>query len=242
MSKISITRRIKLYHFIYKTTNIKNNKYYIGKHSTNNINDGYIGSGKLLMRAIKKYGKQNFKFQILEFCNDSKNLNETEKRYITEDMVLSTNCYNIALGGQGGNLGKIVNEKIGVSMSKALTGKPKTEAHKQALRLSNLSYRPTEKTKEKIKNTITQTWKLMSEHERKAKCGKSGEKNPFYGKSHSLESLEKMRRTIGDSRKGSNNPNNKPVTIYGKTYASRKECLAVLNISKRHLYKILGGS
>ena len=48
-------------HYIYKTTNLITKKYYIGKHSSKNIEtDTYLGSGKLLNRAIKKYGRHNF--------------------------------------------------------------------------------------------------------------------------------------------------------------------------------------
>ena len=55
------------YHYIYKTTCIINNKYYIGMHSTSNINDGYIGSGKRLKYSINKYGIENHICEKLEF-------------------------------------------------------------------------------------------------------------------------------------------------------------------------------
>lgn len=67
-------RKEKEYNFIYKTTSTLDGKYYVGMHSTNNLNDGYIGSGKKLWYYVKRYGKESFKFEILEFLPDRKSL------------------------------------------------------------------------------------------------------------------------------------------------------------------------
>jgi hypothetical protein len=61
---------------IYKTTNLINGKIYIGKDSKNNSK--YLGSGLLLKRAILKYGKENFKKEILEECSSIEELNQRE--------------------------------------------------------------------------------------------------------------------------------------------------------------------
>ena len=65
-----MARKEKTYHFIYKTTNLLNGKYYIGMHSTFNLEDGYMGSGKRLKRSLNKYGKENHKVEILEFVDN----------------------------------------------------------------------------------------------------------------------------------------------------------------------------
>ena len=59
-----------MFYTIYKTTNIINNKIYIGKHKTTDPNDDYIGSGKHLWRAITKYGRENFKKEVLFSFNN----------------------------------------------------------------------------------------------------------------------------------------------------------------------------
>lgn len=94
--------KVKKFHFIYKTTNLLNGKFYIGMHSTNNLKDGYLGSGTRLRRAIRKYGINNFKLEILEWCNTRDELLEREKENITENHINDNNCYNLKYGGLGG--------------------------------------------------------------------------------------------------------------------------------------------
>lgn len=87
---------------IYKTTNLINGKFYIGKDSFNDPE--YLGSGKLIKSAIKKYGRGNFKKEIIEYCDDIDHLNDREKYWISELKCReSLNCYNIGEGGIGGD-------------------------------------------------------------------------------------------------------------------------------------------
>lgn len=83
---------------VYKTTNLINGKFYIGQDSKNNPK--YLGSGKLLTLALKKYGKHNFKKEIIEECSSQKELNEKEIYWISfYDSIFEG--YNLALGGSG---------------------------------------------------------------------------------------------------------------------------------------------
>lgn len=88
--------------FVYITTNLINNKKYIGYCTRND--DNYLGSGKLLHQAIKKYGKHNFDRKILEECNTIEEVCNAEKKWIDYyNAVDSNNFYNIGDGGYGGN-------------------------------------------------------------------------------------------------------------------------------------------
>jgi hypothetical protein len=90
------------YHFIYKTTNQITGKFYIGMHSTDNLEDGYVGSGKRLWYSINKYGKENHRFEILEFVNDRKSLANREAEIVNEEFLLTPLCLNLKIGGSGG--------------------------------------------------------------------------------------------------------------------------------------------
>lgn len=91
-------------YYIYKITNLCNGKIYIGIHKTESLNDGYMGSGKLLKSAIKKYGKENFKKEILETFNNEEDMILKEKELVTDEFVLDKNNYNIMPGGKFGSL------------------------------------------------------------------------------------------------------------------------------------------
>ena len=89
-----------MYHYFYKITNKLNGHYYYGIHSTNNLDDGYMGSGRKLRRAINKYGIENFEKEILKFFETREDCAKYEHEIVTEELVLAKDCYNISLGGE----------------------------------------------------------------------------------------------------------------------------------------------
>jgi hypothetical protein len=95
-------KKIYKHYYIYKTTNLINGKYYFGMHCTDNLNDGYIGSGTQLKRSIIKHGKENFKTEILEFLPTKEELIKREKEIINEEILNDPNSMNLQPGGGGG--------------------------------------------------------------------------------------------------------------------------------------------
>jgi hypothetical protein len=91
------------YYYLYSITNKVNGNLYIGAHQTTDINDGYMGSGKVLKYAIKKYGKGNFIKTILQFFTNSVDMFDTEMNIVNEEFIAREDTYNIAIGGRSGS-------------------------------------------------------------------------------------------------------------------------------------------
>lgn len=95
-------------------TNIIDGKIYVGKHSTENLDDGYMGSGTLLQKAICKHGLENFRREIVQFFDSEEEAFEFERKIVTEDFVRDENTYNLREGGRGfsTNSSIIANKKL----------------------------------------------------------------------------------------------------------------------------------
>jgi hypothetical protein len=101
-----------MYNFVYKTINTINGKYYIGKHSTNNLNDGYLGSGNAINDAINKYGIENFKREIISFWSTSEDALREESNIVNVEFINSHDNYNLKTGGNGGLLSETSKDKL----------------------------------------------------------------------------------------------------------------------------------
>lgn len=141
-------------YLIYKTTNSLNNKIYIGSHRTDNIEDDYLGSGTLLMKAIKKYGKENFIKEILHVFDNADEMVKMERELVNEEFISQRNTYNMEIGGSGG---KIWTKELRAKMSASKKGSTPWNKGKKIGPLSE-------------------------EHKQKMSEMFSGENNPMYGK------------------------------------------------------------
>ena len=126
------------YYTIYKVTNKINGKFYIGKHQTKKLNDHYYGSGKKLLAAIKKYGKENFSKEILFVFETEQEMNDKEKELITEEFVKRPDTYNVGVGGEGGPhfKGRKHTEET-LQLIRERSGQPMSDYTKQLLRENN---------------------------------------------------------------------------------------------------------
>ena len=124
-------------HIVYKTTNLVNNKIYIGIHSTNDINDGYLGSGRAFLDAVAFYGKQSFVREVLYVFDTREAAAIKESEIVTSDFVLSENTYNIIVGGSNRILPKIRKKKYYLPLVKEVVKKrhlkPLTEKERRRL-------------------------------------------------------------------------------------------------------------
>lgn len=160
-----------MYYIIYKTTNVLTGEFYIGKHCTENLNDGYIGTGMTILKKIKQFGRQHFYRNILEFCNSYDELNEAEKRWLTEEVMNNPLCYNNQTGGDNGfiqsvdtkekisnsNQGKIVSDETRKKQSESLKGRIVSDETKGKLRLAWL-YK-SDKERQKHREAISRALK-----------------------------------------------------------------------------------
>jgi hypothetical protein len=178
-----MARRQKKYHYIYKTTCSVNEKYYIGMHSTDNLEDGYLGSGKRLWYSINYHGKENHTKEILEFCENRKELKKREEEIVNKQLINEDLCMNLKTGGDGGFVNEEHKEKFIESLKKS---QPKAST------LGN------ERIKWLAENDLEWLTKWRLETSKGLKSNPVIKKGTFKGKKHSEESKKK----ISESKKG----------------------------------------
>lgn len=181
-----------MFYTIYKITNQIDGKFYIGSHKTKDLNDNYMGSGKYLIRAQKKYGIENFKKEILFVFETVREMYEKEAELVNEDFLATQNTYNLKIGGHGGwdyvNVsGLSMPVKAALKLKLILETNPDL-ANERSRRIinSHAARSPEQKkeTNERIKATLIERY---------------GSPSPmgFLGKNHT----EETKKKIGESNK-----------------------------------------
>ena len=238
-----------MFYTIYKITNRVNGKVYIGKHQTNDIADGYMGSGKLIRQAIEKYGSENFEKEILFEFSTEEEMNSKEAELVTEEFCNREDTYNLCPGGHGGfgyintsgiGLAKRDYKLIGKKVSEKLTGRKNPNASKTLLKMHKEGKIKipdwTGRThKEKTKNKISSS--------KRGTC--TGEKNSQFGSIWITNGVESIKidkgETIPTGWVKGRRMNNKETTcdvcnkviMCGNRKTCSVECLSVIKRSNR---------
>ena len=177
MSKASSRK----FHFIYVTTNKVNGMKYLGLRSSDTLDDSYLGSGKYLKRAVKKYGCSNFVREITHLVDSREELYGLEAVLITQEIIDSPNWYNQCGGGKGpANL--IVSEETKEKHRKNMRGNRNFLGHKH-----------TEETKLKISNGVKTSPKYRRAQSKVSESLKGNKRSLGYR--HTEESKKKMSKS-----------------------------------------------
>lgn len=183
-----------MFGYVYKTTNLINNMFYIGQHRSNKFDEYYKGSGKLLKEAFKKFGKANFKTEIIQWYDSFEELNDGEKYWIAYyNADQRDDAYNISQGGykKEGCKGKN-NGRYGVPVSKETRDK---------ISKANKGRKPTvEQIRKSVENRKSDGW---TEKRRNAQSKRfSGDRNPNYGNhTKPFEMTDEIKAKISKTKK-----------------------------------------
>jgi len=176
-----------------------NNKIYIGCHKTEDLEDDYMGSGKILKRSIKKYGIENFSKKYLHIFDNPEEMFEMELKLVNDDFITEASNYNLKIGGEGG-----ISEQC-LKMASIINKR----------RLTGLSFdlRYGVETSKNIKDKIS--FKLNDFY-------KNGGDNGFKGKTHTDETKRKIGKSNSIHQQGKKNSQYGMMWIYNKQLKESK--------------------
>ena len=168
---------------IYKITNKVNGKMYIGQHITDDLDDGYMGSGAIIKKALKKYGEEAFAKEWLEFAENAEDLNYLERMYVDEEWLARPDTYNLVLGGSSHPQPMSIRKRI----SNTLKGHSVSEESRSKMSAVSKGRKHSDETKAKMSEAHKgrKLGPLSEEAKQKLRAANLGSKNPNYGKPRS---------------------------------------------------------
>ena len=225
-----------MYHFVYKTTNLVNGKFYIGKHSTDNLDDGYLGSGRVLINAVKKYGKEFFKREIIKILDDENIAYEFEQNMLSVHMKNNL-CYNLSGGGRGTgtgenhpNWGKRASKESRKKMSESRRGKTFSQETKNKMSKSRSGVKHFRWGKELSEEHKK---KLSKSHTGKKLSNEAKEKLSKFFKGRPIS--DEHRRQLSEARKGRKFLKGKNHPLFGIPLSDdHKQKLRKSHLGKKH--------
>lgn len=234
-------------------------RIYVGFHSTNNLNDSYMGSSKSLQKDIKELGRNNFKKEILFIFDNKEDMVNKECEIVDIEFVNRIDTYNCVPGGEGyrtigthltiehrqriseSNKGKILSEETKALIrekSRLQVFSAETRA-KFSKRPQNIVSRPcSNQTKEKISKANKGQKKppRTEEHCRSISISVTGELNHMYGKTITDETRKKMSNSMKGKNTGPQSEEHKRKAAdarRGKHTSERNEYLKQKRIERK---------
>jgi len=194
-------------HYIYKTTCNITGRYYIGMHSTSNLEDGYLGSGRRLRYSLKKYGRENHSKEILEFRESREDLKNRESQLVNEDALRDPMCMNLKPGGYGGLCNAEHKQKFLFAGTQAAAKSGKNVEKLRWLFQNDEIWKSKNLEKRSKSLKGLQTWWIGKQHTDESKrkmstscsIAQSGSKNSQYGKVWITNGIESIRINLGES-------------------------------------------
>lgn len=160
------------YYYLYKIE-FPNGKYYLGKHTTKNINDGYGGSGVLLPREYAHNNIDLINKIILKFFKNSEELDAGERSLVNDLYLTDENCLNYRKGGSGG-----INELIANKISNSKKGVKRSKESIEKQRKKCIGKKHTDKTKQKQSEWHKEFWVSEEGKKRKLKMSEIMKNKP----------------------------------------------------------------
>jgi len=239
------------YYIVYETRNIINNKIYVGVHKTENINDSYLGSGVILKKAIKKYGRDKFVRKLLNCFRTSDEAYKMEKHIVNGVFKDRKDTYNVSIGGIGENYCQI-------GENNGMFGKKHSKETIKKLSKLKIGKKRTDESKKKQSKSIQgeNHWNYGKKHSditnKKNSDSQKSEKSFKFGKPLSYETKNKIskankgkKRTSEQNKRNSDVHNkltpeekkdvlNMRVNNYNVTYIAKK-----YSVCEKTIYNIL---
>lgn len=230
----------KKYNLVYMTTNLINGKTYIGVHTTNSLNDGYIGNGIYkqinadnarvrvpFVRAVTKYGYENFKREILYEFGNKELAYWWESYLVDDDFIKRSDNYNAVTGGRYGGGIKRHSSESKKRMSFSQVGKKLTEEHKRNISIGNLGRKMNEEAKIKIGN-VHRGKKLTDKQKKQISESQKGRKQSEETKKKRADANRGKKRSAEHCKRASDR-------MKGKVLSEEtKKKLSVLLTGRKH--------
>lgn len=162
---------------VYKVTNKVNGKFYIGVHKTSNPDDRYLGSGRLIKAAVRKYGRDFFEKEVLHEFSTKHEAYQKERELMPNSKAQESGNYNLMRGGEGG------------------------WSHLSASQKSDISSKGVQRYRELYDSDPAFRDRVSLSRVRDT----SGRLNGFFGRTHSEEARSQISSAMREKQSGSKN-------------------------------------